>query len=63
MKNETFNPKERAAEKQRRREDDARRLASGEVSREQLSVENSFFKFTGPLKIVHSGGPPLKQRK
>jgi hypothetical protein len=33
---EEFDPKERAREKQRSREDDARSLASGEKTREQL---------------------------
>ena len=36
----TFDPIERAAEKQASRDDDARRLAAGEVTREELAREN-----------------------
>lgn len=46
----------RAIDKQRSREDDARRLEFGEVTREQLRKENSFFTFAQPLKIVNYGG-------
>lgn len=40
-----LNSKKRAAEKQASRDEDARRLAAGEVSREQLSKENGSFSF------------------
>ena len=38
-----FDPAERRAEKQRQRDADAAALASGEVSREQLSRANGLF--------------------
>jgi len=41
---ETFDANERAAEKQRSRDDDARALASGAKSRDQLRLENSHFR-------------------
>lgn len=40
-----FDPAERAREKQASRDEDARALASGEVSREQLKHENGAFAF------------------
>jgi hypothetical protein len=40
-----FDPDERAREKAASREADARALASGEKSREQLRVENGAFGF------------------
>jgi hypothetical protein len=42
---ERFDPKERAREKQRSREEDARALASGEKSPEELQRENGHFSF------------------
>jgi len=39
-----FDPEQRALEKQASRDDDARALASGEKSREQLRLENSAFR-------------------
>lgn len=40
---DTYDPRERAREKQASRDEDERRLASGEVTREQLARENSPF--------------------
>ena len=57
----TFDPAERAAEKQRLRDEDARRLSAGEVSPRQLRIENSFLSV--PFKIVHSGGSSLKKNR
>jgi hypothetical protein len=48
---------ERAAEKQRSRDKDARRLKAGEVTPEQLQAENSFFNFSGGVRIVDFGRP------
>lgn len=42
---ESYSPAERAREKAVSREADARALASGEKSREQLRVENGAFAF------------------
>lgn len=48
-----FDPEERAREKQASRDEDARALASGEKSREQLKKENSAFAFPRErLRIV-----------
>jgi DNA-binding phage protein len=52
----------RAAEKQRSRDEDARRLRQGEVTPEQLRVENSFFDVSLPIRIVDFGRP-LRRRK
>lgn len=38
-----YDPSERASEKQRSRDEDARRLASGEVTQEELRRENGIF--------------------
>jgi hypothetical protein len=40
-----FDPEQRAREKQASRDEDARALASGEKSREQLRRENGAFAF------------------
>jgi hypothetical protein len=41
---QAFDSSERAAEKQRSRDEDARALASGAKSRKQLRLENSHFR-------------------
>lgn len=56
---ELFDPKERAREKQRCREEDARALASGEKSREQLQRENGHFVFPN-VRISARGAKPLE---
>jgi hypothetical protein len=47
---ETFDPAQRAAEKQASRDADARALAEGRVTEEQLRRENSMF--SGAVRIV-----------
>ena len=44
-KNEILDPAQRAREKARARDEDARAIAAGEKSREQLREENSAFAF------------------
>ena len=56
---ERFDPKERAREKQRSREEDARALASGEKSREQLQRENGHFSFPN-ARVSLRGSKPLE---
>jgi hypothetical protein len=56
---ERFDPKERAREKQRFRDEDARALASGEKSREQLRRENGHFAFLN-VRISARGTKPLE---
>jgi hypothetical protein len=56
---ERFNPKERAREKQRSREEDARALASGEKSPEDLQRENGHFSFPN-ARISLRGSKPLQ---
>jgi len=56
---ERFDPKERAREKQRSREEDARALASGEKSREQLRRENGHFAFRN-VRVSARGTKPLE---
>ena len=51
----------RAAEKQRSREEDERRLQWGEVTPEQLAGENSFFNLSPGIRIVDYGRP-LRRR-
>lgn len=48
--------KGRAAEKQRSREEDRRRVQSGEITPAQLRDENSFFNLSGGIRIRHFGG-------
>jgi hypothetical protein len=48
-----FDPEERAREKQASREEDARALASGEVSRQDLARANGAFAFPrGRVRIL-----------
>ena len=54
-----FDPKERAREKQRSRDEDARALASGEKSREELRRENGHVVFPN-VRISLSGFKPLE---
>lgn len=56
-----YSPVARAAEKRASRERDARRLASGEVTREQLARENSFLppEFMARLVIDYDGAESL----
>ena len=56
---EEFDPKERAREKQRSREDDARALASGEKTREQLREENGLV-LARNVRISLRGTKPLE---
>lgn len=56
---ERFDPKERAREKQRSREEDARALASGEKSPEQLQRENGHFSFPN-ARVTLRGTKPLE---
>jgi hypothetical protein len=56
---ERFDPKERAREKQRSREDDARALASGEKSPEELQRENGHFSFPN-ARVSLRGSKPLE---
>ena len=50
---------ERAREKQISREEDARALASGEKSREQLRRENGHFAFAN-VRVSPRGAKPLE---
>lgn len=52
--------KSRAEEKQASRDEDARRLAAGEVTAEQLTKENSFFNLDGGVKLLHTGRKELR---
>lgn len=55
---ERFDPKERAREKQRSRDEGARALASGEKSQEQLRRENGHLVFPN-VRISLRGSKPL----
>jgi hypothetical protein len=57
-----YDPRQRAAAKQRQREEDARRLKAGEISARDLRIENSFLPLGSGFSIVRSGGAPLKRR-
>jgi len=56
---ERLDPEERAREKQRSREDDARALASGEKSPEELQRENGHFVFP-KVRVSARGSKPLE---
>jgi len=53
---------QRAADKQRSREQDSRRLQQGEASSVQLRVENSFFNLSRGVRILDFGRPPHRTR-
>jgi hypothetical protein len=59
MESEPFDPEERAREKQASRDHDARDLASGNKSREQLRRENGHFAFPH-VRISARGAKPLE---
>ena len=59
MESERFDPKKRAREKQRSREEDARALASGEKSLKELERENGHFAFP-QVRISFKGSRPLE---
>jgi len=53
MQRVAYNAEQRAREKQASRDQDARDLASGHKTREQLKIENSAFRFDKErLRIV-----------
>jgi hypothetical protein len=54
-----FDPKERALEKQRSREEDDRSLARGEKSLEQLKRECGYFAFPR-VRMSARGSKPLE---
>jgi hypothetical protein len=56
---EPLDAKQRAREKQRSREDDARALATGEKSGEQLKQENGHFAFA-KVRVTLRGAKPLE---
>jgi hypothetical protein len=62
MKPGHYDPRQRAAAKQKQRDEDARRLKAGEVSARELQTENSFLSLGPACEIVRSGGAPLKRR-
>jgi hypothetical protein len=57
-----FDPRQRAAAKQKQRDEDAQRLRAGEISAEDLRSENSFLPLGSGFSIVRSGGAPSKRR-
>jgi hypothetical protein len=56
---ERLDPQERAREKQRSRDEDARALASGEKSLEQLRRENGHFAHLN-VRVSLRGSKPLE---
>ena len=56
-----LDPEQRAAEKQARRAEDARRLSAGEISHEALAHQNDFFAAVDrqPFRIAAIGGRPI----
>lgn len=56
---ERFDPEERAREKQRSREEDARAVASGAKSRDELRRENGRFAFR-KVRVSLRGSKPLE---
>jgi hypothetical protein len=54
-----LDPEERAREKQRSRHEDARALASGEKSRDDLRRENGHFAFPN-VRVSLRGSKPLE---
>lgn len=56
---ERLDPEERAREKQRSREEDARAVASGSKSRDELRRENGHFVFR-KVRVSLRGAKPLE---
>jgi hypothetical protein len=58
-----FNPAKRAAAKQASRDEDARKLASGEISKEALRRRNGFFSGLDKSKfrMVAIGNMPIRR--
>jgi hypothetical protein len=56
---ERLDPQERAREKQRSRDADARALASGEKTRDELRRENGHFAFRN-VRVSLRGAKPLE---
>jgi hypothetical protein len=59
---EEYDAVKRATAKAASRAEDSRRLAAGEVTREELARENSLFPPGTRFKITSYGGPPRKRR-
>jgi hypothetical protein len=59
MELEGFDQKKRGLEKQRSREEDARAIASGEKTLEELGRENGHFSFPR-IRISFEGSRPLE---
>ncbi len=58
-----FSRSGRAAEKQASRDEDARRIAAGEVTREQLVRENCpFVAIIGRVDFTATGAPGYRRR-
>jgi hypothetical protein len=53
LDDETFDPAERAAEKQRARDEDASALAAGDKTVEELQAENEVFARLAPRAWVN----------
>ncbi len=60
---ETYDPEERRREKQASRDEDARRLAAGEVTPAELARENSPFSGLriGPIDYSRTGLPGYRR--
>jgi hypothetical protein len=63
FKRGVLDPAKRAAEKQESRDRDERRLASCEVTREELCRENNFFRDLRDTEIVVIGGKPIRRTR
>lgn len=61
----TFDPQKRAAEKQASRDEDARQLAAGEITPQELRKRNGFFSALDFRKwvMVAIGGKPIRRQK
>lgn len=62
---DTFDPKKRAAAKQASRDEDARKLAAGEITPQELRKRNGFFSALDVRKwvMVAIGGKPIRRQK
>lgn len=62
---ETYDPEERRREKQASRDEDARRLAAGEVTPAELARENSPFSGLriGPIDYSRTGLPRYRRER
>lgn len=63
LRDKTMTQSKRALEKQKSRDEDARRLEASEITPEELRKENSFFNLESGVRVIDYGSGPKPMRK